>query len=54
MEGEKGCDAALILPESQQTLEYGVKLLKNHSTCVIVSFPKNAFSSNLEIWCSAA
>lgn len=43
MEGEKGCDAALILPESQQTLEYGVKLLKNHSTCVIVSFPKNGF-----------
>jgi D-arabinose 1-dehydrogenase-like Zn-dependent alcohol dehydrogenase len=43
LEGEKGVDGALILPESQQALEYGVKLLKNHGTCVMVSFPKEGF-----------
>jgi len=44
LEGEKGCDAVLILPESQRAIEYGMKLLKNHSTCVVVSFPKEGFN----------
>ena len=43
LEGEKGCNGALILPEAQQALEYAVKLLKNHSVCVMVSFPKEGF-----------
>ena len=43
LEGEKGVDGVLILPESQKALEYGVKLLKNHGTCVMVSFPKEGF-----------
>lgn len=43
LEGEKGADALLILPEAQQALEYGMKLLKNHSICVTVSFPKEGF-----------
>ncbi|KAL7905012.1 alcohol dehydrogenase [Trichoderma velutinum] len=43
LEGEKGADAVLILPESQRALDYGMELLKNHGTCVIVSFPKDGF-----------
>ncbi|KAH8804588.1 alcohol dehydrogenase, partial [Xylogone sp. PMI_703] len=43
LEGEKGVDGVLILPESQQALEYGMKLLKNHGICVTVSFPKEGF-----------
>lgn len=43
LEGEKGVDGVLILPESQQALEYGVTLLRNHGTCVMVSFPKEGF-----------
>lgn len=43
LEGEKGVDAVLILPESQRALDYGMELLKNHGTCVIVSFPKDGF-----------
>jgi D-arabinose 1-dehydrogenase-like Zn-dependent alcohol dehydrogenase len=43
LEGEKGADAALILPESQKALDYGMKLLRNHSICVLVSFPKEGF-----------
>ncbi|KAL1970131.1 hypothetical protein VTN77DRAFT_6536 [Rasamsonia byssochlamydoides] len=40
---EMGLDAVIILPESQQSFDYGVKLLKNHGKCVIVSFPKAGF-----------
>ncbi|CAG8894305.1 unnamed protein product [Penicillium egyptiacum] len=40
---ELGLDAAIILPESQAAFDTGIKLLKNHSTMVIVSFPKNGF-----------
>lgn len=40
---ELGLDAAIILPESQAAFDTGMKLLKNHSTMVIVSFPKNGF-----------
>lgn len=43
LEGEKGVDSVLILPEAQQALEYGMKLLKDHGTCVTVSFPKEGF-----------
>jgi propanol-preferring alcohol dehydrogenase len=38
-----GLDAVIILPESQASLDYGVKLLKNHGVCVVVSFPENGF-----------
>jgi D-arabinose 1-dehydrogenase-like Zn-dependent alcohol dehydrogenase len=43
LSGEHGCHGALILPEVQQALDYAVKLLKNHGTCVMVSFPKEGF-----------
>jgi D-arabinose 1-dehydrogenase-like Zn-dependent alcohol dehydrogenase len=43
LEGEKGADCALILPEAQAAFEYGMKLLKNHSVCVTVSFPIDGF-----------
>lgn len=46
LEGEKGADAALILPEAQKALEYGMKLLRSHSICVTVSFPKDGFLIN--------
>ena len=43
LEGEKGADGTLILPESQSALDFGMKLLRNHSTCVTVSFPIDGF-----------
>ena len=43
LEGEKGADTALILPEAQQAFDYGMKLLRNHSICVTVSFPIDGF-----------
>lgn len=43
LEGEKGADCALILPEAQEAFEYGMKLLRNHSICVTVSFPIDGF-----------
>lgn len=46
LEGEKGADAALILPEAQRALEYGMTLLRSHSVCVTVSFPKEGFVIN--------
>ena len=39
-----GVDAAIILPESQAGFDYGVKLLRNHGVCVVVSFPENGFN----------
>lgn len=41
--GEKGVDALLVLPEAQQALTYGMKLIKDHGVCVTVSFPKEGF-----------
>uniref|UniRef100_A0A0B7KIL4 Enoyl reductase (ER) domain-containing protein n=1 Tax=Bionectria ochroleuca TaxID=29856 RepID=A0A0B7KIL4_BIOOC len=41
--GEKGVDALLVLPEAQQALTYGMKLIKDHGVCVTVSFPKDGF-----------
>ena len=46
LEGEKGCDGALILPESQKAFEYGMKLLKDHGVCVCVSFPIDGLHMN--------
>jgi propanol-preferring alcohol dehydrogenase len=43
LEGEKGADCSLILPEAQQAFEFGMKLLRNHSICVTVSFPIDGF-----------
>ncbi|KXL48176.1 hypothetical protein M433DRAFT_152391 [Acidomyces richmondensis BFW] len=43
LEGERGANASIILPESQQALEFGMKVLRNHSTCVAVSFPIEGF-----------
>lgn len=39
-----GVDAAIILPESQAGFDYGVKLLRNHGVCVVVSFPEDGFN----------
>ena len=44
--GEKGCNAAIILPESQAAFDFGMKLLKDHTRCVCVSFPKDGFVMN--------
>ncbi|KAF2221514.1 putative alcohol dehydrogenase [Elsinoe ampelina] len=43
LRGESGVDAVLILPESQRAFDYGIKLVKNHGTCVVVSFPAAGF-----------
>jgi D-arabinose 1-dehydrogenase-like Zn-dependent alcohol dehydrogenase len=42
--GQMGCDAAIILPESQAAFDYGIRLLKDRGKCVVVSFPKNGFT----------
>ncbi|KAF5623619.1 alcohol dehydrogenase 1 [Fusarium sp. NRRL 25303] len=36
---EVGLDAVILLPESQKAFDTGMKLLKNHGTMVVVSFP---------------
>jgi len=46
--GEGGLDAVLILPESQRGFDYGMKLLKNHGICVVLSFPKSGFQVSAE------
>lgn len=38
-----GVDAVIILPESQTAFDYGMALLKDHGTCVVVSFPEGGF-----------
>ena len=43
---ERGADALLVLPEAQKALDYGMKLLKDHSRCVTVSFPIDGFKIN--------
>ncbi|KAF4550835.1 Zinc-binding dehydrogenase-like protein 1 [Elsinoe fawcettii] len=40
---DMGLDAVIILPESQISFEYGTKLLRNHSLCLVVSIPVNGF-----------
>lgn len=41
--GQQGADVLLVLPESQTAFEYGMKLLRHHSTCVVISFPEDGF-----------
>lgn len=42
--GEQGpVDAVIILPESQQSFDYGMGMLRNHGKCVVVSFPEAGF-----------
>jgi D-arabinose 1-dehydrogenase-like Zn-dependent alcohol dehydrogenase len=43
LDGEKGCDSSIILPESQSAFDFGMAVLKNHGTCVAVSFPKDGW-----------
>lgn len=38
-----GLDALIILPEAQPAFDYGMKLLRNHGKCVVVSFPEKGF-----------
>lgn len=45
-EGDVGLDAVIILPESQRSFDYGMKLLRNHATCVVVSIPVTPFQVN--------
>jgi D-arabinose 1-dehydrogenase-like Zn-dependent alcohol dehydrogenase len=40
---EMGLDAVLILPESQQSFDYGVNLLRHGGLVVVVSFPPEGF-----------
>lgn len=40
---EAGLDAVFILPENQAGFEFGMKLLRNHGLCVVLSFPDNGF-----------
>lgn len=42
-EADMGLDAVIILPESQASFDYGMKLLRNHALCVVVSFPEKGF-----------
>ncbi|KAH7161903.1 hypothetical protein EDB81DRAFT_867175 [Dactylonectria macrodidyma] len=37
---EVGQDAVILLPESQRAFDMGMKLLNNHGTMVVASFPK--------------
>ncbi|KAJ5805235.1 GroES-like protein [Penicillium riverlandense] len=43
-QGRLGVDATVILPESQAAFDYGIRLLKNWGTCVVVSFPTSGFT----------
>ncbi|ETN40112.1 uncharacterized protein HMPREF1541_04387 [Cyphellophora europaea CBS 101466] len=43
LEGERGCDASIVLPEAQAAFDFGMAILKNHSKCVVVSFPKDGW-----------
>ena len=40
---DMGLDAVIILPESQAGFDFGMKLLRNHGTCVVISFPDKGF-----------
>ncbi|KIX94349.1 uncharacterized protein Z520_10059 [Fonsecaea multimorphosa CBS 102226] len=39
----QGVDASIVLPENQLAFNYAMKLLGNHGTCVVVSFPEDGF-----------
>lgn len=38
-----GLDAVIMLPESQAAFDFGMKLLRRHGNCCVVSFPQNGF-----------
>lgn len=40
---QNGVDAVILLSESQPALDYGMKLVRNHGTIVVVSFPESGF-----------
>ncbi|KAK3117783.1 hypothetical protein LTR53_000471 [Teratosphaeriaceae sp. CCFEE 6253] len=42
-EANMGVDAVIVLPEGQSGFDYGMKLLKSHGLCVVVSFPEAGF-----------
>jgi D-arabinose 1-dehydrogenase-like Zn-dependent alcohol dehydrogenase len=46
--GEGGLDAVLMLPENQKGFDFGMKLLRNHGICVVLSFPKDGFHVSAE------
>lgn len=41
--GEMGVDAAIILVESQRGFDFGFNLIKDHGTCVVVSYGEAGF-----------
>ena len=45
---EMGLDAVLILPDSQRSWDYGMKLLRNGGLLVLVSFPPEGFHISAE------
>jgi propanol-preferring alcohol dehydrogenase len=40
---EAGVDAAIILSDNQEAFQYGVDLLRNHGTCVVVALSDKGF-----------
>ncbi|RFU25306.1 hypothetical protein B7463_g11041, partial [Scytalidium lignicola] len=38
-----GLHAVIILPESQAAFDYGMKLLRTHGKCMLLSFPESGF-----------
>ncbi|KAH8815939.1 chaperonin 10-like protein [Xylogone sp. PMI_703] len=40
---QSGLDAVIILPESQAAFDYGMKILKKHGKCMLLSFPEEGF-----------
>ncbi|KAL6246521.1 hypothetical protein RBB50_006758 [Rhinocladiella similis] len=43
IKGEVGLDGIIVLPENQAAFDFGMALLKDHATCVVVSFPEGGF-----------
>lgn len=41
---QMGVDAVFVLPEVQAAFDYGVQLLRNHGTMIVISFPENGFN----------
>ena len=42
--GDMGLDAVIVLPESQKAFDFGIKLLRNHGRCIVLSFPSSGFT----------
>ena len=40
---ERGVDTVLMLPESQKAFNHAIRLLRNHGSGVVVSFPSQGF-----------